>query len=51
MRTVEHSRLTPEQRKARALRASIAGAVGTIRKHGGQLTPEQREAIIEALGQ
>ncbi|MGV1010584.1 MAG: hypothetical protein ACOYBY_18620 [Dermatophilaceae bacterium] len=41
--------MTPEQRRARALKASLAGSVSQIDRRAAELTLEQREIILSAL--
>ena len=42
-------RMTPEQRKARATKASIAAAIATIVKRAPELTEDQIAALRSAL--
>jgi hypothetical protein len=43
-------RMTPEARSARALTASMAGAVGTIEKHWDAMPEELRERVLARTG-
>ena len=41
--------MTPEQRRARALKASLAGSVSQIERRAHELSPEQRATLLAAL--
>jgi hypothetical protein len=45
------AKLTPEQRRDAATTAYLAGAVNTVARRTGDLTPQQRQLLRDAISE